>query len=52
MSRTPDNGDLALGAARRELMEEWQTYWRLQGMRNNPSHKTESNYIRIPALLS
>jgi hypothetical protein len=38
MSRTHDNEDLASGAERGSMVEGWQRYWRIQGMRDNPPH--------------
>jgi len=49
MSRTPHNEVLASGATRGAMIEGWQRYWRLQGMRDNPPHKTDSptlDYLR------
>jgi len=33
------------------MMEEWQRYWRIQGMRDNPPHIRKIPHPRIPAYL-
>jgi len=51
MSRTPDKEDLAQEQREWTMMEGWQRYRRMQGMRDNPPHKTDYPHPRLPAFL-